>query len=140
MYNEVHKWLSAQSIWLSKNWLRSRLESHPDYPSLLAVQDTLEEVGLKSYACTGTKDELRQENNPFLAHLNVAGGHIFFCPTVANAEKKIKDFDKVWSGNVMFIEKPVRYGNAENNAMLKTEKRNRLFAILPCPFFENTCG
>jgi protein-disulfide isomerase len=130
MYNEVHKWLKYQSVTTNTDWLRTRMESHPDYPGLLSVQDSLEELGIKTYACVGTKDELKQENKPFLAHLNVAGGHIVFCRSVNDAEKIIKDFDKVWSGNVMFIEKPGHYGNPEHDAALKKEKRNKTFASL----------
>jgi hypothetical protein len=42
MYTEVEKWIKAQGIAVSKNWLKLRMQSHPDYPSLTAVQDTLE--------------------------------------------------------------------------------------------------
>lgn len=65
MYKEVMKWLRIQRMPVAENQLRLRLESHPDYPSLIAVQDTLEELGINSYACQGTKEELKFEKPTF---------------------------------------------------------------------------
>lgn len=97
MTTEILKWLKAQSISVSSEYLRKRLESHPDYPSLIAIQDTLEELGISSYACHGTKEELQQENKPFLAHFNYGGGDIRFFKNLERALQKIKEFDKYWS-------------------------------------------
>jgi len=89
LYKEVLKCLRTQSLPVAESHLRLRLESHPDYPSLLAVQDTLDELGINGYACQGTKEELKNENKPFLAHFNMSGGHVLFFKDVATAEKKL---------------------------------------------------
>lgn len=128
MYKEVMKWLRIQRMPVAESRLRLRLESHPDYPSLIAVQDTLEELGIVSYACEGTKEELKNENRPFLAHFNTGGGHVLFFKDVTTAEKKVKDFDKYWSGNIMFAEPAEKYGNPENSKLYKQERLNRFFA------------
>ena len=86
MYREVMKWLSIQRIPVAESHLRLRLESHPDYPSLVAIQDTFEELSINTYACLGTKEELKKENKPFLAHFNMNGGHILYFKDVATAE------------------------------------------------------
>ena len=52
--------LSTQSMLVAESHLRFRLESHPDYPSLLAVKDTLEELSIESTVCRGTKEELKK--------------------------------------------------------------------------------
>ena len=122
MYREVMKWLSIQSMPVAESHLRLRLESHPDYPSLLAVQDTLEELGINSYACQGTKEELKKENKPFLAHLNIGGGDVLYFKDVAEAEQKVKEFDKYWSGNVMFAEQVNK--NAMQKMINYTRKKN----------------
>lgn len=129
MYKEVMKWLSIQHMPVAESYLRLRLESHPDYPSLIAVQDTLEELGINSYACSGTKEELKNENRPFLAHFNIGEGYIMSFKDVANAEQKVKDFDNTWSGNVMFAEPTKKTGNAEHDKLYKKEKLNRFFCI-----------
>lgn len=128
MHKEVVKWLRIQHMPVAESLLRLRLESHPDYPSLIAVQDTLEELGIVSYACQGTKEELKNENRPFLAHFNTGGGHVLFFKDVTTAEKKVKDFDKYWSGNIMFAEPAEKYGSPEHSKLYKQERLNRFFA------------
>lgn len=130
MTTEIQKWFKAQSITISSDYLRKRLESHPDYPSLIAVQDTLEELGISAYACQGTKQELQQEKKPFLAHFTYGGGDIRFFRTLSEAEQKAKEFDKYWSGHVMFLNKPEIYGNADHDKLHKQEKLNRFYAWL----------
>lgn len=129
MYREVRKLLKAQSIPVAESHLRLRLESHPDYPSLIAVQDTLEELTINSYACNGTKEELKNENKPFLAHFNFGEGHVQFFKDVATAEKIDGDFDKHWSGNVMFAEPAANLSGAYNS-LLKKEKQQKVFGII----------
>jgi len=129
LYKEVIKWLRTQSLPVAESHLRLRLESHPDYPSLLAVQDTLVELGVNGFACQGTKEELKKEAKPFLAHFNINGGHVLFFKDVATAEKNVKDFDTLWSGNIMFAEKDnANTGNAENSKQIKKEKLNSAFS------------
>lgn len=142
MYREVMKWLRIQSMPVSENHLRLRLETHPDYPSLVAIQDALEELGISSYACEGTKEELKIENKPFLAHFNTGGGDVRFFKDVTTAEQKIKDFDKLWSGHVMFAEPIIKYGNlpagqagAEHDKLYKKEKLNSSFGIAAIVLF-----
>lgn len=129
MYKEIKKLLQAESIPVVESRLRLRLESHPDYPSLIAVKDTLEEMGIESNACFGTKEELKNEGKPFLAHFNYGEGHVQFFKDVATAEQKVKNFDKDWSGNVMFAE-PATKLSAENNIFLKKEKLQHTFGII----------
>jgi uncharacterized membrane protein len=135
MHREVIKWLKHLGFKISSNWLRLRLESHPDYPSLSALQDTLSEIGINSYACEGTKEELAAEKKPFLAHFNVSDGYIRFFKTVTEAEDQVKDFDKQWSGHVMFADNPANYGNTEHNQEYKTATRNRYFFIAAISIF-----
>jgi protein-disulfide isomerase/uncharacterized membrane protein len=129
MYKEVMKWLRMQHMPVAESHLRLRLESHPDYPSLIAVQDTLEELGINSYACNGTKEELKKENKPFLAHFNMGEGYVLFFKDVATAEKKVKDFDTFWSGSIMFADPIIKYGNMEHDKLYKKEKLNSSFGI-----------
>jgi uncharacterized membrane protein len=137
MYKEIVKWLRIQHMLVAENHLRLRLESHPDYPSLLAVKDTLDELGIESYACQGTKEGLKNEGKPFLAHFNMGEGNVLFFKDVAGAEQKIKDFDKYWSGNVMFADPVKNYGNlpdagqagTEHDKLYKNEKLNDAFGI-----------
>ena len=51
MHNEIIEWLKFLKFKVPKKYFRLRLESHPDYPSLLAVHDTLKEFGIEANAC-----------------------------------------------------------------------------------------
>ncbi len=129
MHQQVAFLLKQMGMSVSADYLRLRLESHPDYPSLVAIQDTLEELGIESYACSGSKEELRIENKPFLAHFNSGGGDIQYFKDITVAEKMVKDFDKHWSGNIMFAETAKTYGNTAHDKQHKREKLNNRFGI-----------
>ncbi|HEV7781847.1 MAG TPA: vitamin K epoxide reductase family protein [Chitinophagaceae bacterium] len=138
MYLEVMKLLRVLSMPVAESHLRLRLESHPDYPSLVAVQDTLKELGIESYACQGTKDELEKENKPFLAHFNDGDGDVRFFKDLATAERQVQGFDRRWSGNVMFADPAKQYGNTEHNDLYKKERSNNLFGITALVLFTAT--
>lgn len=138
MYHEVMQLLSTQSMLVAESHLRFRLESHPDYPSLLAVKDTLEELSIESTVCRGTKEELKKENKPFLAHFNMREGNVLFFKDVATAEHKVKDFNKLWSGHVMFAEPTKKYGNTEHDKLFKKERLNKAFGIAAILLFTST--
>ncbi len=127
MTKEIVRWLNSFSIRISSNYLRLRLESHPDYPSLLSVQDTLEELGIECYACSGTIQQLSLESKPFLAHLNTNGGQIIYCNSLEDAQKRVKNFDTHWSGNVMLIEKQGQIQNTVHDNFRNKEWRYKLF-------------
>ena len=78
MHTIVNQILRSNNIHVSSRFLKFRLESHPDYPALSSIQETLEELGINAYACIGTIEELEKENSPFLAHLNMGDGELTF--------------------------------------------------------------
>lgn len=76
MYKEVLKWLRQLSMPVSATYLRLRLETPPEYPSLTSIKDTLEELNIDCQVCQGTKEDLINEAKPFLAHLYIGGGYL----------------------------------------------------------------
>lgn len=130
MINQIKLLLANNYIFPSFNYIIVRLESHPDYPSFASIYDTLQEVGITCRVCQGTKEELEKENRPFLAHFNVNGGDIRYYHSMADAERQVNEFDKYWSGHVLFIEKPGKYGNREHDLQHKEEKLVRFFNAL----------
>lgn len=129
MYKEVSGWLAKLGMPVSGLYLRLRLESHPDYPSLTSVQDTLEELGIEANAYQSTKESLLEYGKPFLLHLNIGEGMICYFPNLAAAQKTIKNFDDKWSGVVMLAEPAVKYGNADHDKLLMQEKQNKIFKV-----------
>ncbi len=128
MYREVIKWLKMQSIPVSKNYLRLRMRSHPDYPSLIAVADTLSELNIECTAYQTSQQELMKTGKPMLVHLNVGKGQIFSFRNLPAAQRKVKDFDKHWSGVVMLIDRWEKYGNQEHDREYKQELQTRFFS------------
>ena len=129
MYKEVNKWLAQAGMPVSSGYLRLRLQSHPDYPSLIAVQDTLGELGITSNAFQTDKENLLKASQPFLAHFNKGEGQILYFKTLAEAENKVKDFDRHWSGVAMLAERTDKYGNAAYDKLHNQEKQNSFFSI-----------
>jgi len=129
MINEISKYLRHLSCSISKDFLRVRLESHPDYPSLVAVQDTLAELGIEANAYETSREELVKSGKPFLAHLNIGEGVINFFSDIGMAERKIKDFTSYWSGVVMLLGETKNYDNADHDLVHRNEKQIHFFKI-----------
>lgn len=130
MYKEVTRLLKKQDTRISENYLRLRIESHPDYPSVLAVKDTLDELNIPCHAYETDKTHLQQAGKPFLAHLNKGEGQLLYFNSISEAETKIKDFDKYWNGVALLASKPEKAGNAEHDAYYKKEKKNNAFITI----------
>lgn len=134
MYKEVFRWLKKLNIRVSKNYLRLRLESHPDYPSLLAVKDTLEELHIPCDAYQTDKTHLQKAGKPFLIHLNIGEGDLLYFNTIEEAERKIKDFDQHWNGIVMLAEKPGKIGNQDHDVYYEKDKQHARYGLMAVGF------
>ena len=98
---------------MPKKYFRLRLESHPDYPSLLAVHDTLKEFGIEANACETNIQTLKTDNRPFLAHLLFDEGQLYFFKNVDDAYNKVSDFERKWSKIVLLIDGFEKINNPE---------------------------
>jgi protein-disulfide isomerase/uncharacterized membrane protein len=74
--------LSKAKINVNPKRVELILLTHPLYPSLKSVCDTLSQLGIKHYALKLKDDEVQQLADPFIAHLNVSGGQLAFVETV----------------------------------------------------------
>ncbi|UTA67902.1 hypothetical protein [Emticicia sp. 21SJ11W-3] len=52
------------------------LKNHPDYPSLLATSDALNEWHIENVALQIKPEQIIDITTPFLTHLNVNGGYL----------------------------------------------------------------
>jgi protein-disulfide isomerase/uncharacterized membrane protein len=130
MYRETLKYLRYLSIPVSRYYLRLQLESHPYFPSLVALKDTLDGLGIKNEVCSGTLEDLRNMNQPFLAHYHKDGGQITFFKSVVTAEKKVKDFRERWSGHVVLIFKTNKWNNEDNKRYYLHEHSSLIFKTI----------
>jgi len=126
----VYNWLREMKISASKTYIRQQLLSHPDYPSLLSITDTLDELGIENAALVVDKERLNEIPVPFLAHTAAKGGEFILITDLKKLFKKHTDFEKQWNGVIVATEKPEQWNNAENEKWLAKEKRQKRFLWL----------
>ena len=124
----VYTWLKELKIPVSKTYLKQQLLSHPDYPSLLSITDTLNELGIDNAAVQVEKEQLGEITTPFLAHLNVNGGEF---TVVRNVEDPgIPDFFNRWGGVIIAAEKSNNWNHAANAESMHIDlKRSKALVV-----------
>ncbi len=119
----VNNWLQEMKIPVSKTYIRHQLLSHPDYPSLLSITDTLDELGIENTAVQIEKNKLHEMPVPFLAHLNGGGGEFAIIKNRDNLEKQFPNFFQRWGGVSIAAEKPGNLKHKENTVWLTKDKK-----------------
>lgn len=125
----VYKWLRRSGIKVSLNYLDQQLQSHPDFPSLASITDTLDELNIDNLSLVVDREKLDQLPVPFLAH-NPADRVGFVVVNNSSQIKNDKVFEKNWDGIVVLAEKPVNWYYAANEKALGNEKKIRKQIIL----------
>jgi len=109
--------------------IKSSLENHPDYPSLLSLSDSL-----TSWSVPNQAMQLDKENSnidelplPFIAHVKIEGGQLLLINEIRGnivyfsneAEKNGKldkdEFLRRWDGIILYAEKDEQSGEANYN-------------------------
>jgi hypothetical protein len=62
-------YLAALNIPVSRRFFRKQLASHPDYPSLLSVSDTLQKLGIPHGVARMDRENLENLEHPYVLHL-----------------------------------------------------------------------
>ncbi|MCC7402318.1 MAG: thioredoxin domain-containing protein [Chitinophagaceae bacterium] len=121
----VISWMQKLNIPVASSFIREKLLSHPDYPSLLSITDTLDELNIENGAFVVEKEKIKEMPVPFLAHTGKRGGEFELITDCTKYIDKNPDFEKQWDGIAVVAEKPERFDNTENKHMLLQEKRKR---------------
>jgi uncharacterized membrane protein len=121
----VYRWLRSMKIPVSKSFLKQQLLSHPDYPSLLSITETLDGLGIENAALVVEPERLNDIPTPFLAHIVAEGGGFIAVKSVQRLLKEIPAFRKIWDGVVVVAWKPSKWENKENEKRRASEKRQR---------------
>ncbi|TVR37017.1 MAG: hypothetical protein EA390_00315 [Balneolaceae bacterium] len=114
---------------MSERYCKKRIASHPDYPSILAVADTLQKLGIPHTVARSNKENLSDIPLPALLHLDTAGGSLL---PVYNADDLEVSKEKLnsWSGVLIKAEPPKEIADKENKKALDEEKRFKLLSSL----------
>lgn len=134
----VYNWLREMKIPVSKTYIKQQLLSHPDYPSLLSITDTLTELKIENAAVQIQKDQLHEVDTPFLAHLNGNGGEFVILKNRDNIDQQFPGFYSRWGGVIIAAEKPLNWINKENSDWLKKDSKTvkaLFFALSLLAFF-----
>ena len=120
----IGRWLHKLGAAVSPRLLREKLQTHPDYPSLLSVTDVLDELYIDNAALQMDTGRLHEAPLPLLAHNT---SHAEFV-IIENIEKQVKNnpaFEKNQNGAVLLAEKPLGWQHPENEKALKEEKQKQ---------------
>lgn len=118
--------MKALKVPVSKSYLANHLQQHPDYPSVLSITDTLDELGIDNMALEIEKENLSELPIPFMAHVNTNGGDYELIMDRSTFTNPYSEFYKRWTGVVIAAETPVSFKNPENeNAIREENKRNK---------------
>lgn len=125
----ISKWLSLLGIRVSGKYMKHKLQSHPDYPSMLCITDTLESLGIEHAAVHIEKEHLHEIPVPFIAHLTGNGGEWLLVKNRDNLDQKFPHFFERWKGTVLLAEKTEGWYNSENEREIEKE-RNGKYQVL----------
>jgi len=129
MEQAVDEYLKHLNIPVSERYCKKRIASHPDYPSILAVADTLQQLGIPHIVARADKETVSNLPLPVLLHLNTAGGTLLPIYKTKDLEESKEKLDH-WSGVLIKAEPAKQIADKENKKALEEEKRFKLLAAI----------
>jgi protein-disulfide isomerase len=129
-YTYVFQYLERQQVSIDKKEFEFQLLSHPDYPSILAISDTLNFFNIETFVARVGFEDLDDLPDRFIAHLNteLSNPQLYFIERIGSQYYHIIDkkpleitkteLEKRWTSIVLLIEK------LENDEILKSNKSN----------------
>ncbi|MXS71305.1 thioredoxin domain-containing protein [Flavobacteriaceae bacterium W22] len=140
----VISYAQSQSISLDKAEFEFQIESHPDYPSLLAFSDAFSFFKIPNMAAKIFADQIENLPNSFvallgedrkenyLAHITEKNGLYQFTYEKQTKKLNIKELKQYWRDVVLLVEKPEDFLNSKsknNNARQSFISISSLFIL-----------
>jgi hypothetical protein len=139
--NASKRLLESLRIPFTLKFLKEKILTHPHYPSLLSIADTLEEYGLESLSVKLGPNKLDDIPLPCIVQVSLSNGSFFFILTEVS-EDRIKffnekgesrelprlDFLKIWTGIGLIVEG--EEGAAEPGIIQKIHDQRILTGLL----------
>lgn len=127
-FNFLFEFLERERINIDRNEFFFQIQSHPDYPSLLAICDTLTFFNIPNIATNITYDDRDVLPDKFMVLLNDKKGKLELCYIERKnseyfyyrdskyVEISSKDLESRWNSIILLIEKPANYNvEVKNN-------------------------
>lgn len=141
-YGYLFNYLETENIKINKEEFTFQVQSHPDYPSLLALSDTLSFFKINHYAASVSKDEISKLPECFVAYLSVELSEptMFFVKKESEKFYKLqsknndeiinrKELENRWRKIILLAEAPENY-QAKNDSKSKTTVFTSVFMIV----------
>jgi uncharacterized membrane protein len=101
----LHAWLNQQKINVPFAYLEDQLLSHPNYPSVLCVTETLTKLNIENAAIQIEPEKLTEIPLPALAHVVQGGrGSFVILENLQGLQKEYPQFYQEWDGVVVIAE------------------------------------
>lgn len=133
----LHGLLRGLRARVTASTVSKTLLSHPDYPTILALSDALTEWHIDNAVIKfDTTEQLRELTTPFIAHLkrdqyilitNKTDKYITYEDSeLGSITKPLLEFEKHWSGVVLFAETSIQSGESNYIEKRKQERLEQL--------------
>ncbi|MDZ4793047.1 MAG: hypothetical protein SGI83_02110 [Bacteroidota bacterium] len=123
--NTVYHWLKILRIPVASTFVKEKLLSHSDYPSLVSVTDLLDELAIENASIVVDKERVNELPVPFLAHTPGSKGGLIIVTNVKQLLESRPSFLTEWDGVALMAEKPGVFKNAENDKWLAMEQKKK---------------
>ncbi len=122
-------YLKLLDIPVSKKYFRKSVASHPEYPSMLSVADTLERLGIEHLMARVQKEDLENLSFPFVLHLKRGQGQLLLIRNQQELEEHRSDLDD-WNGVILYAEESEITLDQEHQEVLSREKTVKTGLVL----------
>lgn len=129
-YKIAYRYLKQCHIAVSESFLKKRMQSHPDYPMMTSLIDTLDELKIPYVAAISDKENISGLSYPLLAHTRSSAG-VF--EMVRNEQDFMKDDNKllnIWDGITLMVTPRSKVNNSDHDYWFikKLHARKRIIA------------
>lgn len=128
MEHVITDYLSHLNIPVSKKYFKKCVLSHPDYPSLLSIADSLERLGINHQIGKIQRENLGEVSFPYILQLDKGGGRLLFVKDEQDLDTHKQDLDD-WNGVVLKAEPTETVADEEHNKRYSKEKLQRKLSI-----------
>ncbi|MBS7566947.1 thioredoxin domain-containing protein [Mucilaginibacter sp. Bleaf8] len=137
----VIKFLELLNIPENDNVVLKKLGSHPEYPSLLSIDDVLTDVGVETYSFQIEREKIEDIPCPFIAHTKSDGfvlvkksskqQLVLYNEQKAHYRLNIDQFSEAFDGIVLFAANPSGIKKTiPNSLMVQVKRATVAFALL----------
>lgn len=120
----VVSYLKSCKLRINTAFIRKRLKSHPNYPSLISLTDTLTELGIEYKAVLADKDRITELQYPLLAHVENGCSSIFIEVKSVSEFQNDEELFMKWDGVAVYVNPTSSIQNQDHKDALTIKSKN----------------